>query len=93
MKPSPSWYVSFGRIAVFTLLFLLVPLVGTLTNTQWSWGAADFLLAGALLFSTGLALEYAKRNIHKPHYLLMAYATLVGVFVLIWAELAVGILN
>jgi hypothetical protein len=55
------------------------------------WGPFDFIIAGILLFGTGLAIEFVLRKVKKLEYrLALCAAILIGLF-LVWAELAVGI--
>lgn len=55
------------------------------------WKIFDFIVAGILLFGTGLAIEVALRLITKWEYRIAAcVAILIGLAV-VWAELAVGI--
>lgn len=56
-----------------------------------NWGILDFLIAGFLLFATGLILDLIIRKVKRPTIsLLLAFMVLV-IFLLVWAELAVGI--
>ncbi len=70
---------------------LLVPLVAMQFTDEVNWGILDFIIAGFLLFSTGLILDLIIRKIKRPSIsLLLAFMVLI-IFLLIWAELAVGI--
>jgi len=86
---------SIMRAAIGTGLILLIPLtlqliIGTGVDGQgWNWKPGDFLVIGMLLFVCGLAIETAKKP--KPTYRLFAIAAIIGGFLLIYAELAVGI--
>lgn len=89
---------SIVRVAVGTGLILLIPLalqltIGTGVDGQgFNWGPEDFVAMGILLFVTGLAIEVAMRKL-KPEYRLFAIVAVVLLFLLIWADLAVGIFN
>jgi hypothetical protein len=66
--------------------FLLIPLIA-----RFPWGPFDFIVAGVLLFGTGIAIEIALRMIKRFEYRVAAcIAILIGLAV-VWAELAVGI--
>lgn len=57
------------------------------------WKILDFMIAGVLLFGTGIAIEAALRMITDWKYRIAACAViLLGLFV-VWAELAVGIIG
>lgn len=73
------------RIALATACILLIPLLG-----QWPWTLSDFIIMGSLIFGTGLAYELIAKKVAKKHRVAAAAALLV-VFLLIWAELAVGL--
>jgi hypothetical protein len=60
-------------------------------TSEVKWGLLDFVIAGILLFGTGLAIEFVLRKVKKLEYrLALCAAILIGLF-LVWAELAVGI--
>ena len=62
-------------------------------STEVDWSVLDFVIAALLLFCTGLLSMklYSKINTSK-HYIVLLILVLL-VFILIWAELAVGIFN
>ena len=71
---------------------LLVPFVAMRLGAEGvRWNIFDFIVAGGLLFGTGIGIEIALRMITKFEYRIAAcVAILVGLAV-VWAELAVGI--
>ncbi|WP_157970093.1 hypothetical protein [Pelagibacterium sediminicola] len=76
------------------MLVLLIPLVltirdGGVDGRGWDWAPGDFLVMGALLFATGLALDLAWRKLKDPVFRALACAGIVVLLVLVWAELAV----
>ncbi|MBX7172855.1 MAG: hypothetical protein K1X72_17930 [Pyrinomonadaceae bacterium] len=74
-------------------LILLIPLIAMQFTTEVNWTKFDFLVAGVLLFGTGLLLELALRIVQKFTYrVAVCAAILLGLFV-IWAELAVGLIG
>ncbi len=87
------------RVAAITGLLLLVPFVATLMNPNatvnggvgggFDWGAMDFVIMGALLFVTGLSIDFAIRKIQSPLHRVIACIGIIFALVLIWAELAV----
>lgn len=88
-----------ARIALVVLGILLIPLALTLFNSNasiyggpgggWDWMPGDFLVMGALLFVTGLAIDAAVRNITEPAHKIAAVLGILAILVLIWVELAV----
>ena len=75
-------------IAVF---LLLIPLIGTLVSDEVDWSGFDFLIMGILLFISGLAIEFALRLFSTTRSRVIACVVILGLFFMIWAELAVGI--
>lgn len=86
---------SIFRAAIGTGLVLLIPLalqltIGTGVDGQgWNWKLDDFLVIGALLFITGLAIDFAVRKLINPVYRVVAVSVIVAVLLLVWLELAV----
>ena len=80
------------NIILITIPFLLlIPLVAMQFTTEVNWNLADFIVMGFLLLGFGLLIELVLQksaNMKNRHL----YALLVFVlFLLVWAELAVGI--
>lgn len=87
-----------ARIAIIVGLILLIPLVLTLLGDGidgqgWNWKPGDFVFGFVMLFGTGLLLDYAARKLAKPSHRIIACIAIVIAFLLIWAELAVGIIG
>jgi hypothetical protein len=77
-------------VSVVTLL-LMVPFVAMQFTSEVNWTPADFIIAGVLLFGTGLLCEIVLTNV-KTLWSRLAICGLVLVMLfLVWAELAVGI--
>ena len=85
----------FWRIARWSLaaLFLLLPLLAMQFTTEVAWDFADFMILGALLAGAGGVYELAMRvSDHRAYRAAIAVA-LVAAFILIWVNLAVGIIG
>lgn len=77
---------------IFTAaLLLLVPLVAMQFTSEVKWSFFDFLVAGFLLFGTGLLLELILRKVKTIRQRIILCVVLFIALALIWAELAVGI--
>ncbi len=72
----------------FLLLILLVAMQFT---NQVNWSPLDFLIMGILLFGTGLVIDFARRKVKENEHRMLVIVAIVVIFLLIWAELAVGI--
>lgn len=55
------------------------------------WTLSDYLVAAALLLSTGLAVEAIARKVSNQNRRLLLISGLILLLIYIWAELAVGI--
>ncbi len=78
------------RILIIVGAILLIPLLGNLFVDGWNWSFFDFIVMGALLFCTGLAISFAIRNISDPIYRVSTVIFIVLALVALWTELAVG---
>jgi hypothetical protein len=77
-------------LAVATTL-LLVPFIAMFFTSEVNWSSFDFVVAGVLLYGTGLLLELILRKVKSTKSRIVAAVILFVVLFLVWAELAVGI--
>jgi len=94
-KGSPSWQGSLGRKILWGLLgtFWILPLIAMAFTDEVDWDALDFVVAGGLLGGTGLLFEFVARRHHDLLYRMAAGVSLAAVLMLIWANLAVGLIG
>lgn len=71
-------------------LLLLIPLVAMLFTDQVNWSLTDFVVMGLMLLGTVLAIEFVRRKVAKKYRIWLILAAVLA-FLLLWAELAVGI--
>jgi hypothetical protein len=76
-----------ARVGMVTAAILSIPLIG-----RWPWGIFDFVIMGALIFGTGMMLDYVIRTVDKKYRVPAIFAVL-GVFFLIWTQMAVGLVS
>ncbi len=81
------------RIALVTACILLLPLVAMQFTDDVDWTVFDFVVAGALLFGTGLAYELVARKSNRRAYRGGVFVALASALFLTWANLAVGIIG
>lgn len=74
-------------------LILLLPAVAMRYTTEIRWGAEDFLAAALLLGLAGGTLELAFRHRRDRRWVYVVTAGVVATLLLVWAELAVGLLH
>ena len=78
-------------IVLSVVLILLIPLIAMQFSSEVNWTLIDFIIAGVLLFGTGLILELISKKIKKKGNRIVLIIIILGLLILIWLELAVGI--
>lgn len=81
------------RFAIVTGILLLIPLLAMQFTDEVDWGPLDFVVAGALLFGAGLAYELIAGKLAKRVYRIIVGLAVATVLLLVWAQLAVGIVG
>lgn len=72
-------------------ILLLIPFIAMQFTEEVNWTVFDFLIAGVLLLGTGLMCEFVLKKARKTRYQIAICLAILIVFLLVWAELAVGI--
>ncbi|MDO7853592.1 hypothetical protein [Hymenobacter convexus] len=80
-------------VAVATALLLLVPLVAMRFSPEVNWTGFDFLVAGGLLFGAGVTFVLIAQKANTPAYRLAVAVAVVAGLLLVWANLAVGLVG
>jgi len=80
-------------ILLVAVALLCIPLLAMQFTNEVNWTVADFIIAGLLLFVTGLVFDFILRKVKKTRQRILAISVLILTFILVWAELAVGIFN
>jgi hypothetical protein len=75
-------------VALATASILLLPLLA-----EWAWDLADFVIAGALIFGTGLTYVLAERKAGNIAYRFAVGVALAAALLLVWISLAVGVIG
>ena len=78
-------------ILITASVLLLIPLVAMQFTSEVVWTTSDFIIAGVLLFGTGLLCELTMRKVKSTKGRLALVTTILGLLFIIWAELAVGV--
>jgi hypothetical protein len=78
-------------IYALPLVLLCIPLLGNLFSKEVNWSASDFLIAGALLFTTAFSINLVRNKIKKQSQKFLICIFILLALALIWIELAVGI--
>ncbi len=72
-------------------MLLLIPLVAMQFTTEVNWSPFDFLLMGILLLGVIILIEVVMRLFKTSLHRIIFVAAVLLFFLLVWAELAVGI--
>jgi hypothetical protein len=72
---------------------LLLPLIAMQITDEVNWGVADFVLFGAMLAGAGGTFELAARMTGNHAYRAAVGVALAAAFILVWMNLAVGIIG
>ena len=70
---------------------LLIPFIAMQLTNEVNWSLFDFIIMGAMLTITGLLGEIIFKKVKKYKHRVILYVVVAITFLLIWAELAVGI--
>lgn len=74
-------------------LLLLAPWLAMRFTNEVAWTGGDFVVFGAMLLSACVAFETVTRVARVPSYLLASMVAIGTAFLLLWANLAVGIVD
>ncbi len=72
-------------------ILLLIPCIAMMFSDEVKWTLFDFIVAGILLLSAGLTLEFILRKVKTSKNRIALCIALFLILFLVWAELAVGI--
>ena len=85
-----------GKLRITIILsviasILAIPLIAMQFTNEVQWDLRDFVAAGILLLSTGLAIELVIRNMKTGTSRTIVLIVILIALFLIWAEMAVGV--
>ena len=83
------------RIAAWGIAaaFILLPLFAMQVTDEVDWNLADFAVAGALVVGVGVTYELAARMTANSAYRAAVGVALAAAFILVWMNLAVGLIG
>jgi hypothetical protein len=88
MMLARNTYRSVVGVALATAFVLLLPLLA-----EWPWTLFDFVIAGVFIFGTGLMYVLVARKAGNIAYRFALGVALAAAFILVWINLAVGIIG
>ena len=80
-----------SRKVFYPLLLLFIPLIGMNFTDEFDWSLSDFIVAGLLLLVFSLTANFIVLRISNRMRRVFFMTILLILFLLVWAELAVGI--
>jgi len=80
-----------SRILPIVGLILLIPMIAMQLTDEVNWSFFDFIIMGVMLSITGLAIGIIIKKIKYSKYRNIFITMIVMIFLLIWAELGVGL--
>jgi hypothetical protein len=93
MKTNHTAHRRAARLVLAAAFILMLPLLAMQFTDQVVWDLADFAVAGALLVGTGLKYELAARKAGNSAYRAAVGVALAAALVLVWMNLAVGLIG
>jgi uncharacterized membrane protein YfcA len=81
------------KIIVVTGIVLFIPFIAILITDEVRWNTFDFVLMDLMIFSSVLLGVTFQKKIKNPKKRILVMIILLLLFLLIWAELAVGIFD
>jgi len=78
-------------IPLAALSLLLVPFVASLFTDEVQWSGFDYLIMGVMLLAVGSGIQWVLQKFQNRRNRLIGVGLVVLLFLLVWAELAVGV--
>tara|TARA_B110000211_G_scaffold46179_1_gene49322 strand:- start:94 stop:363 length:270 start_codon:yes stop_codon:yes gene_type:complete len=72
------------------LFLLLIPLIGMAITDEINWSPFDFIIMGFMLIVLSIGINFVSNQAKNFKNRVLYIGVLVLIFMLIWAELAVG---
>ena len=79
------------RILYTVSILLSIPLIAMTFTDEVSWSFFDFIIMGTMLTITGSLIGITLNKFKTSKYRILLIAIIIVIFLLIWAELGVGI--
>ena len=83
--------MSMSKRIFYPLFLLLIPLIGMTITDEINWIPFDFIIMGSLLILLSIGINFASNRAKNLKNRVLYIGILVIIFMLIWAELAVGL--
>lgn len=93
MEKPVKFYQSIPAVGIATIVLLMIPLVAMQFTDEVNWSIIDFLIAGALLFGTGVLFVLVLRSTASVVFKCALGLAIGATFLMSWANLAVGLIG
>lgn len=81
-----------GAVSLLIIPLVLQVAIGTGVDGQgFNWKVNDFVIMGSMLLITGFIIEIILRKVKTTTSRILLFGVALFMFVLLWAELAVGL--
>ena len=80
-----------NRIFQIVGLILLIPLITMQFTDEVNWTIFDFIIMGSMLSVTGYSVGTIYKKVKNNNVSLILILSVILIFLLVWAELAVGL--
>ena len=77
----------------YPLFLLLIPIFGNVLFDEFDWRLFDFILMGIILISLGFLINLIIDKLKKRSYKIILIIITLFFFILLYVELAVGIIG
>jgi uncharacterized membrane protein len=81
----------FRLIPLIAVSLLLIPFIGMQFSDEVNWSVFDFLIMGAMLLVAGIGIDRILQKQNKTAKRIIYIGCILFVFILLWAEMAVGL--
>lgn len=78
---------------IYPLFLLIIPLLGMLITDEFDWTIFDFIIMGIILLLLGIGINFISNQKKSIQSKTIYIGLLISMFLIIWAELAVGVFN
>ena len=82
---------SYLKVILISMGLLLIPFIAMQFTDEVNWGIGDFFIMGIMLSTTGISIQFVFNKIDSQPKRIILISIIIVFFLLIWAELAVGI--
>lgn len=82
---------SYLKVILISMGLLLIPFIAMQFTDEVNWEIGDFFIMGIMLSATGISIQFVFNKIDSQPKRIILISIIIVFFLLIWAELAVGI--